>query len=266
MYMLFENKVLSSNSSCYTTTVKMKGGKLMRQWQKLRGWLWLISILPAAVIIFVSSHKWIALIMIISLYILAFVYYKHEKRHTKEQLHEHMNNIEQNQILMLSHQRHDAMNDVQVLLGYIRLDKKDKCIEYVEKIKERAEQESLIAKLKDYQLLSYIHQLKSSNYPIALELEFLNASVNWKKEFTRFMISVITCYQKYTVNHELSEPQLTVYLTVGDDIHILFEYNGQLSDENAWKAEIELEAAQLIHEKRLILTIDEQDINSTFLA
>lgn len=237
---------------------------IMRYWQTIRKWLWLLSLLPATVIVYSSTNTWLAIIMLASIAVLAYIYDKNEKRNIENNYNKNLDELKQNQISMLSHQRHDAMNDVQVLLGYIRLDKKDKCIEYVDKIKERTVTESVLAKLKDYQLIHYIHELKLSNYPVTLEIEYLTEHINWKSEFTRFMIAVIECYRKYT--HEQSEAQLTVYLGIGEQIHLQFEFNGELLDDSTWKAEIENEAAQLVHTNRLILTIDEQDINSTFVA
>ncbi|MDP4095653.1 Spo0B domain-containing protein [Paenibacillus sp. P96] len=47
----------------------------------------------------------------------------------------------------LNHHRHDWMNDLQVLYGYIRMGKYDKSAECVERIKERAAQDSKLSKL-----------------------------------------------------------------------------------------------------------------------
>src|SRR5690606_26969277 len=50
-------------------------------------------------------------------------------------------------INVINHLRHDWMNDIQVLYGYLRLNKQDKCLDYMEIIKQKAAQESLISRL-----------------------------------------------------------------------------------------------------------------------
>ena len=56
-------------------------------------------------------------------------------------------NVEQTAIQMLNHHRHDWMNELQILYGYIQLGKLDKTVGSVERIKDRMATESRISKL-----------------------------------------------------------------------------------------------------------------------
>ncbi|EGG34140.1 Spo0B domain-containing protein [Paenibacillus sp. HGF5] len=67
-------------------------------------------------------------------------------------------NMEQTAIQMLNHHRHDWMNELQILYGYIQLGKLDKTVGSVERIKDRMATESRISKLGIPSLVFiYIH-------------------------------------------------------------------------------------------------------------
>lgn len=246
--------------------ISRRGGQLVPSWKTVRKYLWLAALILTVLIFVFSTHNVITALCMICIGTIIYVYYYYEKKSIQEHYNEQLHQKEQDQLNMLSVQRHDAMNDVQVLLGYLRLDKKDKCIEYVEKIKKRAHSQSVIAKLNDYQLVNYINNLKTCNFTVEFDIEILSDNLKWKNEYSLFMIDVISCYEIYAVNSVHDEQILSVYIAVNDEIYIQFEYTGELMDNSSWKADIESKTAKLVHDKRLILTIDEQDINSTFLA
>lgn len=56
----------------------------------------------------------------------------------------------------LSHHRHDWMNELQILYGYLRLQKIDKAIAVVDRIKEEMERDSRISRLGSPELSAYL--------------------------------------------------------------------------------------------------------------
>ena len=74
-------------------------------------------------------------------------------------------------IRTLNHHRHDWMNDLQVLYGYIRMNKPDKSVECVENIRRRMQAESRIAKLGVPSLILYAQSFRTTPGPITLRLE-----------------------------------------------------------------------------------------------
>lgn len=74
-------------------------------------------------------------------------------------------------IRTLSHHRHDWMNELQVLYGYIRLKKYEKLQDYVDKIKATAMQESLISKLGDPALIAYLFGFRTERRNMTLEID-----------------------------------------------------------------------------------------------
>ncbi|MED4603851.1 Spo0B domain-containing protein [Paenibacillus validus] len=57
---------------------------------------------------------------------------------------------------LFNHYRHDWMNDIQILMGYVQLKKYDKLQAMMEKIKDKVQQESLISKLGIPSLIVYL--------------------------------------------------------------------------------------------------------------
>jgi stage 0 sporulation protein B (sporulation initiation phosphotransferase) len=76
----------------------------------------------------------------------------------------------------LNHQRHDFMNDIQVIFGYLRLNKYDKILDFVENMKHKAERESMISKLGSSELSLYLHSFRA-RHSLELEVE-MDQAVN----------------------------------------------------------------------------------------
>lgn len=72
---------------------------------------------------------------------------------------------------ILNHQRHDWMNNLQVLFGYIRMQKYDKLLDYMGKINAKAHQESLISKLGVPSLIWFYHSYRAESRELSLEFE-----------------------------------------------------------------------------------------------
>lgn len=90
------------------------------------------------------------------------------ERHPMEQV---LRDWQERMVEAVSHQRHDWMNDLQLILGYIQLQKYDKLKAYVETIKDKAAQESAIFKLGVPELSLELFALMSSGTLFELEVE-----------------------------------------------------------------------------------------------
>jgi len=73
-----------------------------------------------------------------------------------------------NFIGMLREQRHDFMNNVQVIYGYLQIEKKDEALKYIEKI------------ASENQNISKLYALGDKSLAYSLEIEIKNL---WKKGF-----------------------------------------------------------------------------------
>ncbi|WP_434756451.1 Spo0B domain-containing protein [Paenibacillus amylolyticus] len=79
--------------------------------------------------------------------------------------------MERTAIASLNHHRHDWMNDLQVLYGYLRLGKLDKSLQCVERIKERVTEESRISKLGIPSLVFYLQSFRASGVALDLHVQ-----------------------------------------------------------------------------------------------
>jgi sensor histidine kinase regulating citrate/malate metabolism len=80
---------------------------------------------------------------------------------------------EQEMMRVLSHYRHDWMNDLQVLCGYISLKKYDKLAPYLEKIKDKMSEESYIANIgnSSLSLLLLSYRQYSQHYELHVSMD-----------------------------------------------------------------------------------------------
>ncbi|MBP1177845.1 hypothetical protein J2W98_004226 [Paenibacillus peoriae] len=84
-----------------------------------------------------------------------------------------LRSFERTAISMLNHHRHDWMNDLQVLYGYIRMNKHDKSVAYVETIKGRVAEDSKISKLGIPSLVFYLQSFRvnAGNLQLSVQVE-----------------------------------------------------------------------------------------------
>ncbi|WP_223068276.1 Spo0B domain-containing protein [Paenibacillus caui] len=70
----------------------------------------------------------------------------------------------------LGHHRHDWMNDLQILYGYVQLGKHDKLLSCLDRIRERMAAESKISKLGIPSLVFYLQSFREMNKSVQLEI------------------------------------------------------------------------------------------------
>lgn len=81
-----------------------------------------------------------------------------------------MESLQRTASATLGHHRHDWMNDLQILYGYIALGKHDKLLQCVERIKDRMAEESKISKLGVPSLVYYLQSFREMNKSVQLEI------------------------------------------------------------------------------------------------
>ncbi|NOU96036.1 hypothetical protein GC093_22835 [Paenibacillus sp. LMG 31456] len=74
-------------------------------------------------------------------------------------------------IHLFNHYRHDWMNEIQLLFGYVKLKKYDKLEDLMEKIKNKVQQESYISKLGNAELIVYLLSFQAEVKDLLLEIE-----------------------------------------------------------------------------------------------
>ncbi|WP_334076010.1 MULTISPECIES: Spo0B domain-containing protein [Paenibacillus] len=129
-----------------------------------------------------------------------YVRYINKKAETeRKQL---LESVQRTATATLGHHRHDWMNDLQILYGYIQLGKYDKLAGCVDRIKERMVADSKISKLGVPSLVFFLHSFRELNRSVQLEVSIADdlqlgdlLTVEDAEEFTEAIIETIRAYQ-----------------------------------------------------------------------
>lgn len=132
----------------------------------------------------------------------------------------------------IDHHRHDWMNDVQVLFGYIQLKKYEKLLAYINKIIEQMRRESLISKLGIPFLVAYLISFRASTNALVLHVR-LEQEIQLVKlgeqgiRVAQLIVDLVEAYKSSAGHGEGDANQLSITLNVWDgQLFIGFEYDG----------------------------------------
>lgn len=135
----------------------------------------------------------------------------------------------------MNHYRHDWMNDLQVLFGYIQLNKADKLKAYVEHLSDKLYRESLVAKLGISELVAYLLLFRSKSRKLELvirpEREIVLANFAEGSTAAKWMISFIQAYEHAVDNAEYAgKLMISMDLLESDELGyeliVHYEYSG----------------------------------------
>jgi stage 0 sporulation protein B (sporulation initiation phosphotransferase) len=140
----------------------------------------------------------------------------------------------------LSYQRHDFMNDIQVIFGYLRMNKYDKILEFVENMKHKAERDSSISRLGAPELSLYLYSFRARHPIIDFEVELdqavsLNELPIDTEAIGRMAIDLMEAIVREAKRNEdgLEKLALEMY-TEEQCLYICFELYGT-SGEGQWE-------------------------------
>ncbi len=106
-----------------------------------------------------------------ALFVLFGLYVRHLRKGAEIERKHLLESVQRTASATLGHHRHDWMNDLQILYGYIQLRKIDKLADCVERIKERMAVESKISRLGIPALVFYLQSFREANGSIHLDVD-----------------------------------------------------------------------------------------------
>lgn len=174
----------------------------------------------------------------------AWIVRRKEVRKQKASQH----SLEQSAIQTLNHHRHDWMNELQILYGYIQLGKLDKSVQCVERIKERMLQDSKISKLGIPSLVYYLHSYRTYNTGLQLDVDVVDfvqlegkLAPGAEEIFTESIMRVVQAYQ-FGGNSTWEENRLLTltFMEQGQELIAEFDGEGSFGDLGSLKKQIEL--------------------------
>ncbi|OAB46654.1 Spo0B domain-containing protein [Paenibacillus glacialis] len=141
----------------------------MKSWKKLWALAIISTWIPLSLVIWYPALVWYILLTLWMATVLWIVIASIHRQNEREQRLV-VQSIEQAAIKTLNHHRHDWMNDLQILYGYMQLGKHDKTIDCVGRIKERMYLEGKIAKLGIPSLVFYLQSFRTIGSNVELEV------------------------------------------------------------------------------------------------
>ncbi|WP_322907895.1 Spo0B domain-containing protein [Paenibacillus campi] len=145
-----------------------------------------------------------------------------------------------------SHHRHDWMNDLQLLYGYVQLGNRERLVENIERIKEQMNADSRVSRLGIPKLVFYLQTFTAVNRNLKLELEIedgitLAARLTpaQSEALTRVMQQTISAYEQYGGSSWGECPTLLIMIRSDDNgVEVIFEPEGDYPDADALWLEV----------------------------
>ncbi|MBD2844605.1 Spo0B domain-containing protein [Paenibacillus sp. IB182496] len=128
-------------------------------------------LLPAATMLILHNSNWSAVVFALWMAAAAAIVFVLERRQQAQMLERALQALQQTSIRTLNHHRHDWMNDLQVLYGYIRMNKPDRMMQYVDNIRQRMAVDSKIGRLGEPSLVLFLQSFRTLTQSLRLEVE-----------------------------------------------------------------------------------------------
>ncbi|MFD1886395.1 Spo0B domain-containing protein [Paenibacillus wenxiniae] len=145
-----------------------------------------------------------------------------------------------------SHHRHDWMNDLQLLYGYVQLGNRERLVENIERIKEQMNADSRVSRLGIPKLVFYLQTFTAINRNMKLELEIEDGMTlaarltpEQSEALTRVMQQTISAYEQYGGSSWGECPTLFIMIRSSDDgMEVIFEPEGDYPDADTFWLEV----------------------------
>lgn len=209
--------------------------------------IYLIALLVIGTVGVISSGAWLvrAGFAVISA-VCGYMYIRLERSRLEEKAQQERIKQEYdyqiNLLQIVNRLRHDIMNDVQVLFGYIQLKKYDNLPPYMEKIRVSMQRESILSRLGIPSLVAYVFtfraQAKVMQLEVGLEQDLSLHELPVRDEliYTLFH-DIVELFHAYADEHQDEAGVLSLEFDVGED-HLLldFVYQGLYNVEGLKRA------------------------------
>ncbi|MCQ6560873.1 Spo0B domain-containing protein [Paenibacillus mendelii] len=198
-------------------------------------------LLPAASVLIWRSELWLLAVFIGWVAAAAVLWVWCERQEQSNRMSRMTHALQTASIRTLNHHRHDWMNDLQVLYGYIRMGKADRSVQCVEQIRDRMVTESKIAKLGIPSLVTYIQSFRTMTNSLLLEVD-IDGELNLSQlpldgeRVSNAIVEIINVY-RFAIKPGLGEvAKLTVELDLDEKgLQLAFLFEGEIGDVNEWQ-------------------------------
>ncbi|MCC3376918.1 Spo0B domain-containing protein [Cohnella sp. REN36] len=204
-----------------------------------------ISLLVPAVCVFVwRDCLWPLVLFVLWTVAAAACWLAAERRVQRAKTERMLARAQRTAIETLSHHRHDWMNELQILYGYLRLQKLDKAVAIVDRIRERMDQDSRISRLGSAELASYVLSFRTMCDTMRLDVA-VEDGFQWNKDepraeaFSQTVIGLINAFRYRSIASTGEQNVLSLRFKSGSGaFRIEVTYTGELAAEDSLAQEI----------------------------
>jgi stage 0 sporulation protein B (sporulation initiation phosphotransferase) len=207
----------------------------------------LLSLAIPAAAVFVWHRSWWSLVLFASWMLAAGAFlWGLERRKHREHCDRLIEHAQLSSIRTLSHHRHDWMNELQILYGYLRLNKIDKAVDVVDRIRVRMEHDSKLSQIGIPELATYLLSFRTVCDTMRLEVDIqdglhLDRLPYEAEELSKAVIGLVNAIRFRAVNSMIGENILKLTLRHGGDggLKIEMAYEGELAATDSVMDELE---------------------------
>jgi len=199
-------------------------------------WAALLSLALPVAAVWIWNRSWWTLIVFVlwMLAVIVFMSARHRRKY-RERCGRISELSHLSTLRTLSHHRHDWMNELQILYGYLRLNKFDKAVDVVDRIRMRMEQDSRTSQLGIPELAVYLLSFRTVCDTMRLETDIQDGLQLDKLpiDATRLCSKIIGLINVFRFRATLplhGENVLKLRLSHGDGhLKIVMDYDGELA-------------------------------------
>jgi len=149
-------------------------------------------------------------------------------------------------IRTMNHHRHDWMNDLQIISGYIQLKKHDKLVRSVERIRDRMHAESKVAKLGIPTLVLFFQSFRTTCNEIQLEIDIVDElnlaeiPLTVPQETLSRAVQEMVWATRQCAVPTIGEPQILyiMFEKNNNECCISFRYHGEIRQDSDWGSKV----------------------------
>jgi stage 0 sporulation protein B (sporulation initiation phosphotransferase) len=202
-------------------------------------------IIPAAAVFVWHRSWWPLLLFVVWTGAVGGIVWAMERRKHCEHSARLLTNAQLSAIRTLSHHRHDWMNELQILYGYLRLNKLDRAVEVVDRIRVRMDHDSKLSQLGSPELATFLLSFRVVCDSMRLEVEVqdglhLDRLPYNAEKISRSVIGMVNVIRFRAVSPLSGDNVLRLYFHQSETtLKLEMAYEGELAAANSVKAELE---------------------------
>jgi len=202
-------------------------------------------VLPAVLTAVLPDARWPALLLAAWAVAAAIVHTESVRRANRGLLARLADEQRRSWLHALSQQRHDWMNDLQILYGYLRLQKLHYAMETVDRIRERMERESRISRLGSNELAHFLLSFRAFSDTLRLDVRVderfsMEGTEAERERIARAVIGLIDAVRFRAAQGAEVESTLRLdFRRCGEGLELQLDFDGETADDEGLRGEWE---------------------------